>query len=82
MNDNPVTLTDLERALDNLLIEAFPPLEETDITIMTMKARLQSSYETAEKRLNELTAAGKLEYLGERLHKGHKVKAWRIRKVE
>lgn len=80
MADNPVSLPDLQKALDDLILDAFPmQLEPGDVTIMRYKIARKCSYETAQRELDELTEAGKLEFLGERLSHGHKVKAWRIK---
>jgi hypothetical protein len=78
-----ITLAELDKALDNLILESrILPLEETDITIGKMQAKLNSGSVRAKRLLDELTAAGKLEYLGERMDEGHKVRAWQIRKQE
>ena len=78
---NPVSLTDLEAALDALILEDIPPaLEPTDITVMRLVARAKCSPVIAKRVLAEWVEAGKVEYLGKRREaRGHKVDAWRLK---
>jgi hypothetical protein len=78
---NPVPLSDLERALDNLLLADAPPyLADDDITVMRLVARAKCSPNKAKRLLGEWEAAGKVEYIGERREpRGHSVKAWKVK---
>jgi hypothetical protein len=78
---NPVTLSELEKALDDLITEAAaPPLKETDITMNSLAARAHWHKQKAKAMLQEWTASGKVEYLGlRRAPSGHKVEAWRLK---
>jgi hypothetical protein len=78
---NPVTLSELEKALDDLLMQEAPPdLLETDITVMRLARRAKCGGAKAKKLLDEWTAAGKVEYIGKRREpRGHKLDAWRLK---
>jgi ribosomal protein L32 len=77
---NPVTLSELEKALDLLIAEDAPPLlEDTDLTANRVAERARCGFQKASRLLDKWTADGKAEYLGmRRLVNGHKVKAWRL----
>jgi hypothetical protein len=77
---NPVSLSELDKALDALILDEAPPmLEDTDITIMRLVSRAKCSPPKAKRMLDEWTKAGKAEYLGKRREmRGHKVDAWRL----
>lgn len=78
--DNPVTLPELQSALDDLIAETFcPPLEPDDITIMGLHDKAGCTWDTAKKTLKEWQEAGKVEYLGKRRSpSGKKLDAWRM----
>jgi rubrerythrin len=78
--DNPVTLSALERALDDLIMQDAPPmLEDTDLTANRVAERAHCGFQKASRLLDKWTADGKAEYLGMRRQpNGHKVKAWRL----
>ena len=85
--DNPVSPGELQRALsslDDLIAETLPPaLEDGDVTIMMLQAKLGCTYDTAARRLKAWVKQGRAEYLGKRTStSGHVVKAWRIKVVQ
>jgi hypothetical protein len=77
---NPVSLSDLDKALDDLIMQdAPPPLEDTDITVMRLARRAKVGTVRATSMLESWAAAGKVESIGERRDaRGHKVKAWKV----
>jgi hypothetical protein len=79
--DNPVSLSELEKALDDLIMEtAAPPLADGDITINSLAKRAHCHTQKAHEMLAEWTAAGKVEFLGKRrVPSGHRVDAWRLK---
>ena len=78
---NPVTLSELEKALDALILEDIPPmLEDADITVMRLASRAKCSPKFAGDVLAQWAKDGKVEYLGKRREiRGHKVDAWRLK---
>jgi hypothetical protein len=78
---NPVSLSELEKALDNLIMETVsPPLDEGDITVNSLAKRARCHKQKAHEMLKEWTAAGKAEFLGKRrVPSGHRVDAWRLK---
>lgn len=78
---NPVTLPELEKALDDLIMQDAPPmLEETDLTIALVASRAKCGNNKAERMLEKWVLEGKVEYLGERRREdGHKTRAWRLK---
>lgn len=77
---NPVSLSELENALDSLLMQDAPPqLADDDITVMRLARRAKCGPLKASRLLDEWTAVGKVEFVGVRREPhGHKVKAWRL----
>ena len=80
MADNPVSLSELDAALDELLAQEVPPwLDLQDITIMRLQERAECGPKRARTIINKWVEGGKLEYLGKRREtKGHAVDAWRL----
>jgi hypothetical protein len=78
---NPVSLSELEKALDTLIAEDAPPLlEDTDLTANRVADRAHCGFQKASRLLDKWTADGKAEYIGMRRQpNGHKVKAWRLK---
>jgi hypothetical protein len=78
---NPVSLSELEKALDDLIMEtAAPPIAEGDITVNSLASRAHVHKQKAREMLDEWTAAGKVEYLGKRrVPSGHRIDAWRLK---
>ena len=78
---NPVTVSELEKALDNLLMQDAPPyLADDDITIMRLAHRAGCGSAKAKNMITKWVTEGKLEYIGKRREaRGHLVDAWRIK---
>lgn len=79
--NNPVSLQELEKALDDLIMQDAPAaLEEADITIMRLARRAKIGTVRARSMLEEWTKAGKVEYIGKRREeRGHRVDAWKLK---
>lgn len=77
---NPVSQSDLMKALDDLIMqEAPPPLEDGDITLQILAERAKCGTPKAKVLLKRWEADGKAEYIGKRREpRGHKVDAWRL----
>jgi hypothetical protein len=77
---NPVTVTDLQAALDALLMQDAPPmLEDTDITVMRVARHAKCGSAKAKSMITKWVTEGKLEYIGKRREeRGHSLDAWRI----
>jgi hypothetical protein len=77
---NPISLSELEKALDNLILEtASPPLSDGDITVNSLAKRAQCPKRRAKEMLDEWVENGKAEYIGmRRLPSGSKVDAWKL----
>lgn len=77
---NPVTLPELETALDALILEDIPPeLDPDDITVSRLVERAKCGTLKANRTLAKWVKAGKVEYIGVRRGPaGHNVKAWRM----
>lgn len=79
---NPVTLSELDKALDNLVLaEIILPVSEDDITIAKIAERYELDYKVAKKIVKKLVADGKLEFVGKRrvMSNGHVVDVWRLK---
>ena len=78
---NPITVSDLQKALDDLIMQDAPPvLEDTDLTVQRLAARAKCGSIKAKRLLLEWTDAGKAEHLGKRRNsQGHSVEAWRLK---
>jgi len=81
MASNPVVLSELEKALDDLLMQDAPPmLADDDITVMRLVRRAKCGSSKARRMLDEWVVAGKVEYIGKRRNaRGHSVDAWRLK---
>jgi predicted HTH transcriptional regulator len=80
--DNPVTLPELEKALDELIMqENSIDLQPGDITINSLAKRSGWNRSRAETVISEWVASGVLETLGQRREpeRGQKVAAWRLK---
>ncbi len=77
---NPVSPSDLMKALDDLILRDAPPeLAETDITVMSLAKRANIGAPKAKELLDQWVQSGEAEYIGERRGvRGHKVQAWRL----
>jgi hypothetical protein len=80
MANNPVSLSELDKALDELIMQEAPPaLEDTDLTKQRVADRARCGFQQAGRMLEKWTAEGKAECIGMRRQtNGHKVKAWRL----
>jgi hypothetical protein len=78
---NPVNLSELNKALDDLIMQDAPPvLEDTDLTVQRLAARAKCGSVKAKRLLADWTEAGKVEYLGKRRNtQGHNVDGWRLK---
>lgn len=78
---NPITLTDLGKALDELIMQDAPPmLADDDITVMRLVSRAKVGVVRAKTMLKQWQDAGKVEYVGKRREeRGHMVDAWRLK---
>jgi predicted transcriptional regulator len=79
---NPVTLSELDKALDALVMaEIIPPIAEDDITIVKICERYEKDHKVAKKIIKKLVADGKLEYVGKRQARsnGRIVDAWKMK---
>jgi transcription initiation factor IIE alpha subunit len=81
MADNPVSLSELEKALDALILQDAPlPLADGDITARMVAERAGCEKQKARKMLIKWTADGKAEYIGKRREpSGQSVDAWRLK---
>jgi hypothetical protein len=81
MANSPVSLSELEKALDDLLMYDAPPyLADDDITVMRLVRHAKYGPNKARRMLNDWTEAGKVEYIGKRREpRGHMVDAWRVK---
>lgn len=77
---NPVSNTDLLKALDDLILQESPPeLSEIDITVSRVKERAKCGDKKAETMIKKWVADGAMEYIGKRRgQRGHKIDAWRL----
>ena len=79
--DDLVTVTDLQAALDALLMQDAPPyLADDDITIMRLAHRAGCCSAKAKSMITKWVTEGKLEYIGKRREeRGHSLDAWRLK---
>jgi predicted ArsR family transcriptional regulator len=79
---NPVTPSELSKALDDLVTESLGiPLADDDVTVSRFAAKAGCTWDTARSKVKELEAAGRLEYIGKRrAPSGKPQDAWRIKK--
>lgn len=80
--DNPVTQSDLLKALDSLILaEEQNKLEDDDITVSRLSNKTGWNRRKAQKIIGEWESAGKLEFIGERREplRGSMVKAWKVK---
>lgn len=78
---NSVTLSELEKALDALLLQDAPPmLDDDDLTVQRLAARAKCGSLKARRMLKEWTEAGRVEHIGKRREPhGHTVDAWKVK---
>jgi hypothetical protein len=77
---NPVSLSELDKALDSLILQEAPPLlAADDVTIQRLAERAKCGYQKAGRMLEKWTADGRVTFVGQRRDdSGHKVKAWKV----
>ena len=79
-----VTLSDLEKALDDLITGSFPqPLAEDEFTITMVQNKAGCNWNTAKRKIEGWVTAGIAEAVGKRRTKrGNFVDAWKLVKKE
>lgn len=79
MTSNPVTIPDLQAALDALILRDCPPaLEPDDITLARLKERAKCNHKTAEAMIAKWVKAGEAVSIGKRRNGSRTVEAWRL----
>lgn len=79
---NPVTLAELDKALDALVMsEIIPYVAEDDITISKVSEKYNIEHKKAKNIIKKLVEDGKLESVGKRVARsnGRIVDAWKMK---
>jgi hypothetical protein len=80
MADNPVSQSELAKALDDLILQDTPPPLAADEFTAGMIAKIAKCHnQQARRRIARWIAEGKAEYVGKRREpRGQSVDAWRL----
>lgn len=81
MASNPVSQSELIKALDNLILSEGAYLEENDLTLLRLRQHTGWNYDKAKAMIKKWVTEGKLEPLGKRQKPGKGgrfIDAWRI----
>jgi hypothetical protein len=78
---NPVSQSDLARALDDLILQEIPPpLADDEITTTRVADRAKCHHQQARRMIDKWVKEGKVEHVGKRKEPhGQKVDAWRLK---